>query len=323
MQRPGHPRQVQAIIFRSGVWFALVVGVCDVSAQAVRRATPAKSSVGGKSASAAVASLFSESTTSRAGDTFELSLGAVPAEADPAVFNKLYTIRSDGVVNVPYAGPVKATGLTQSQLETAIRNRFIDEKIFRWPTITINVPERTRLITVGDQVRAPSRVFWSAGNAADRNDNLLVNASFEKGTDGWQLRAFASKGQMAVDLNEKHGASGSLRIENSGADDTFVGQKVVVKPPARYRLTGWIKTKDVTPIEHNGKEGASLSLFGSFEKSQSVVKTKGWTRVTLDFDTGSKTEVEVGPRLGHHASKAIGTAWFADLSLVELGPARH
>ncbi len=164
---------------------------------------------------------------------------------------------------------------------------------------------------------------FSFSLCAAEKDNLLVNGSFAMGTQGWQLRAFASKGTMADDPDVKHGVHGSLRVENSGADDTFVGQKVTVKPLTRYRLTGWIKTKDVTLIDHKAKEGASLSVLGGFENTESVAKTKGWTRVTLDFDTGPKTEVEVGPRLGHHGSKVIGTAWFAELSLIELGPARR
>ena len=105
---------------------------------------------------------FNENTTFRPGDSFELSLGAVPAEGDLASFNKLYTVSGEGFVNVPYAGLVRAAGLTQSQLEKSIQNRLIEEKIFRWPTITINVPERARLITVGGQVRAPTRTYWSA-----------------------------------------------------------------------------------------------------------------------------------------------------------------
>lgn len=143
-------------------WFALIIGVSDLCAQTVRKATPVKPATAGKPAPAVADQGFSESTAFRPGDTFELSLGAVPPEADPAGFRNLYTIGGDGFVNVPYAGQVKAAGFTQSQLERAIQTRLIEEKIFRWPTITINVPERARLITVGGQVRAPQRLSWSA-----------------------------------------------------------------------------------------------------------------------------------------------------------------
>jgi protein involved in polysaccharide export with SLBB domain len=103
-----------------------------------------------------------EGTTFRPGDLFDLSIGAVPIEGDPAGMVKVYTIGADGFVNVPYAGQVRAEGLTQSELERAIQTRLIEQKIFRWPTITINVPEKSRLITVGGMVRVPQRIFWSA-----------------------------------------------------------------------------------------------------------------------------------------------------------------
>lgn len=143
-------------------WFALLIGVSDVCAQTVKRAPPVKPGAADKRAPAAVDPAFSESALFRPGDTFDLNLGAVPLEAEPASFNKTFTIGGDGFVNVPYAGQVQAAGLTQSQLERAIQTRLIEGKIFRWPTITITVPERARLITVGGQVRAPQRIYWSA-----------------------------------------------------------------------------------------------------------------------------------------------------------------
>jgi polysaccharide export outer membrane protein len=105
-------------------------------------------------------------TTLRAGDTFEVSLGGVPPESgDAQNFNKPHTVGGDGSVNIPYVGSIRAAGLTQSQLEKAIGRRLIEEKVFRWPTITINVPERARLITVGGQVGVPQRIYWSADAA--------------------------------------------------------------------------------------------------------------------------------------------------------------
>lgn len=124
-------------------------------AQTVKRATAVRG--------ADTTSEFSQSATFRPGDSFEMSLGAVPSESgDAQNFNKTYTVGGDGTINVPYAGTIRAAGLTQSQLEKTVQQRLIDEKIFRWPTITINVQERARLITVGGQVRSPQRTFWSA-----------------------------------------------------------------------------------------------------------------------------------------------------------------
>ena len=42
-----------------------------------------------------------------------------------------------------------------------------------------------------------------------------------------------------------------------------------------------------------------------------------WRLITFDFDSKDRTEVEIGPHLGWHASMVTGTAWFAEVTLVE------
>ena len=54
-------------------------------------------------------------------------------------------------------------------------------------------------------------------------------------------------------------------------------------------------------------------------KSASIQKTKQWTKITVDFTSGSKTELPVGAALGYYNENVTGTAWFSELSLVELG----
>jgi polysaccharide export outer membrane protein len=91
-----------------------------------------------------------------------MTVSGMPFE-DAAAMKNSFTIGADGTVNIPYAGMVRAAGLTQSQLEQAIQRKLIDEKIFRWPTVTINVGgAQVRYVTVGGQVRNPTRLQWSA-----------------------------------------------------------------------------------------------------------------------------------------------------------------
>jgi len=97
----------------------------------------------------------------RPGDTFQMRMGGMPYE-DAASFPIEYTIGGDGFVNIPLGGQIRAAGLTQSQLERAIERRLVEQKIFRWPTATINVPNVSRFVTVGGAVRGPGRYPWSA-----------------------------------------------------------------------------------------------------------------------------------------------------------------
>jgi polysaccharide export outer membrane protein len=92
---------------------------------------------------------------------FTLRLTGMPAEYAMA-YALDFTIGGDGFVNIPLGGQVRAAGLTQSQLERAIERKLIDEKIFRWPTATINVSPSARFVTIGGNVRQPNRLMWSA-----------------------------------------------------------------------------------------------------------------------------------------------------------------
>jgi polysaccharide export outer membrane protein len=123
----------------------------------VRRANPVVRSA---APVAAPAGGIQTGATFRVGDSFELRLSGMPPE-DAAQFAQPFTIGSDGYLSVPLGGQIKAAGLTQSQLERAIERKLIEEEIFRFPTATIYVGAQARFVTVGGQVRNPSRPPWS------------------------------------------------------------------------------------------------------------------------------------------------------------------
>jgi hypothetical protein len=149
--------------------------------------------------------------------------------------------------------------------------------------------------------------------------NLLTNGSFDRGLEHWELIAFAHHGKMAIDTEVLHEGRPTLRIENGEADQSFVRQILRGKPMhARYRFTGYIKTQDVETEKPGG--GAVLMVGITLEHTAPILKTTPWTKVTFDFTPSPKTpnEIRVGPSLGTYARAVTGTAWFADLSVVEL-----
>ena len=157
----------------------------------------------------------------------------------------------------------------------------------------------------------------STASAADETEsNLLQNANFEKGADGWELNAFGKKGTMAIDQDELRDGKPTLRI-TSVDDLTFVYQTVKVKPNTRYRLSGYLKTKDVRDLK--GRKNGAMLLVGMSNGSGGIRGTTGWRKVSMDLNSQDKTEIRVGGAVGYYASPVAGTAWFSDLSLVELG----
>jgi len=67
--------------------------------------------------------------------------------------------------------------------------------------------------------------------------------------------------------------------------------------------------------------GAVLSVGGTFEHTPTITGTKSWMKVSFEFDTGKL--IACGLVLGLATTEpGGGTAWFDELSLVEVGPAR-
>ena len=158
------------------------------------------------------------------------------------------------------------------------------------------------------------------GLAAEGGENLLKEPTFEKET--WDVKFFGNHGTVATDQTEVHDGHPSLRIEQgSPAGVAFLNQKIPCKPLTRYRFSGWIKaTKMVLPKEQEGQQaGAALAVFPGLGNSGWLSDTGTWVHASVDFRTkAGQTEVQLGPRVGFNEWRPSGTAWFADLSLIEV-----
>lgn len=117
---------------------------------------------------------------------FEAAAGGlfIPTEAGvrPGNFVTLpeQSIDNDGNITVPYAGKIRASGRTATQVQddivAAIRNRAIE------PQAVVNVTnQRTSLISILGEVNTPSRFGASASGAGDRILDALTRAGGIKG----------------------------------------------------------------------------------------------------------------------------------------------
>jgi polysaccharide biosynthesis/export protein len=139
--------------------------------------------------------------TLRPGDVFEMRLGGMSAEFAQE-FNTQYSVSSEGRVNIPHIGEVQAAGLSSNQLQVAIQNKLIADKIFTRPTVNINPVPTLRTVTVGGQVRAPGRQQWSddmtlgsaisaAGGLGEWADQKRVRLIRDRKVQVFDLRKFA------------------------------------------------------------------------------------------------------------------------------------
>ena len=156
--------------------------------------------------------------------------------------------------------------------------------------------------------------------------HLGVENDFEQPVDVWQPEdcpiftlPLASDGPVVWADDAAHTGRRSIRLSgdtvNSRHEIFPVGAVCNVKPHTHYRLSGWIKTKNVdrfARLELASYE-YSYTNFIDHTASGNVTGTKDWTRVEALLDSGEEEYLMPILRL-----YGPGTAWFDGVRLEEV-----
>ena len=172
---------------------------------------------------------------------------------------------------------------------------------------------------------APARVATrtpAASQSQTGGSAVVQNGSFEQvagdNPAGWKTAVWQRAAEFSVD-DVAHTGSRSVRISSREGGDASWTTIVSIRPYARYRLTGWIKTEGV---DAGTGMGALLNLHGLGRlRTTAVTGTEDWTRVDLEFNTDANDAIQVNCLLGGWG-KSRGTAWYDDIGL-ELLSARE
>ena len=133
----------------------------------------------------------------RPGDQLEMKLGGVPSTEISAV-SGVYTIDSEGSVNLPHIGRVKIAGLTPGAAESAIENAYKSREIYTNPDVVITMQAQSRFVNVGGEVKAPQRVPFTP----DLTILSAINAAggFSTFAEGRKVRLLRDNQVMIVDV---------------------------------------------------------------------------------------------------------------------------
>ncbi len=241
------------------------------------------------------------------------------ANLDKVAHAKIVHAKYDQVLAI---GQTQLTKQGRLDDAMAVKNRR-DAVAAAWvPTNTAKA-----VAVAGEPAAQPAVAAPGEGDAPEHEEkgrNLFKNSNFEHGTDDWEFAGFSKKGKMMIDRNALHDGKPSLRIDNAESEHSFVRQTVVGKPHTRYRFTGYIKTKNAEPATKGGKQGVVLLIgfttpITGTKNTPPIQKTNPWRKVSFDFATLDKGEFPAGASLGMYNGPMTGTAWFSELSVVELG----
>lgn len=149
----------------------------------------------------------------------------------------------------------------------------------------------------------------------DTLKQLIDNPSFEEFKDGkplgWRAVTYQPKAVFEVDSLARSGQR-SVKISSTDGADASWSTIVKVKPYSRYRLTGWIKTRD---IKSAGGKGVLLNIHQQpGMETRALTGTNDWTRIELVFDSGLNDALQINCLFGGWG-KVSGEAWFDDINL--------
>ena len=192
------------------------------------------------------------------------------------------------------------------------------------------MPERNKHVSLQvDDVSPVFRCssFWRSPRSVlcslrfpDHPQIFLPNPAFEgkagDGVDGWKSRTWRGKetARWSVESPGRTAAKAKcVSIASEKGADAAWTTTVTVKANTFYRLSGWIKTRDV-----RGAVGALLNIQNMQEVRTSAVSgTRDWTRVATVFQSETATELEINCLFGGWGT-STGQAWYDDIALEQV-----
>jgi len=152
-------------------------------------------------------------------------------------------------------------------------------------------------------------------------NNLLANPSFDRGKkapEDWNFHDWKDTRKNAhwgVEQTGRTGRCVTISSTNEKGADAAWTAIINVRPNTFYRLSGWIKTKNV-----QGAQGALLNIQSmQHVKTQAIKGTCDWTQVSTVFRTAeSPTNLEINCLFGGRG-ESTGQAWYDDITVEPTG----
>lgn len=173
---------------------------------------------------------------------------------------------------------------------------------------------------------AAGRPRLPAEGANREATGLLANPDFEQApaSAGWELAVYGARPQVELDSQIVRVGRHSLRVTAAEDSDTALGQEVALKPNQWYRLSGWIKTRDLKPV--------SAATYGSLQVQRpggrGIIAAgpnhgaeTDWTQTAVFFQAPADGRARIGLFFTGFGT-GTGTAWFDGLKLEEVDVSR-
>jgi polysaccharide export outer membrane protein len=163
------------------------------------------------------------STTLGPGDVFSLQIVGEKDLPDE------YQVASDGSVDFPYLHSVQVAGLEPHELARLVRQRLMDAKILKDPSVVIRVKEyRSKQVTILGQVRTPGSYPFQPGMTLVQAISIAGGVNSIAVRDAVRLTRRGKDGRsrtVVIDLDSINaGATEDIPLQPS--DRIYVSERV-------------------------------------------------------------------------------------------------
>ena len=222
-------------------------------------------------------------------------------------------------------------------LSFVMSNKLIGASAEVWKMLNKSGPEKSDylqycdfLIRAGEIREAQSlwEGFVKRFNISAKRpaDEMLWNGDFElpieNGGFDWKTGSFEGV-RIFIDKDIRWTGFASLSVNFNGKSNPgiYIAQQVVpVDPGRKYRLSGYIRTQELTTLNGIILEASGFLCDPFVKDSESVTGTNLWKKVELEFSTPPKCNaVSIGikrEQSDRFDNKISGDAWIDSLSMV-------
>jgi len=145
----------------------------------------------------------------------------------------------------------------------------------------------------------------------------LLNGRFEQGLTSWSRATYGAEPTVTTPLTGHRAGSPALTISSEAPTDTAFGQDVPVAPGQLYRLTGWIRSRNVDG--HGAPVFAAMVAqnaggAGNLAATSNHGGTQDWAKETVYFVGPASGRARVALFLAGWG-RGTGTVSFSDIEL--------
>ena len=170
-------------------------------------------------------------------------------------------IGADGTIVFPYAGRIKAAGLTEDQLASKIKDALAKAAIVKDPQVIVSTTSFGTQIAVTGAVRAPS--VFAVDRPTTLTEALTRAGGLVEGAEKITIKHRTAKGWTISTANAKDLFSGRTTIFVQNGDEVYVTEPSVfflygyVGRPGRYPIT------DALSVQQALAAGGGITEMGS------------------------------------------------------------